>query len=202
LKFFFIFFEQILFSGVNDIRRIKKQYFCSETFKMRRHTMKKTLSIFLAAALLMSFSFSQASAGPRNNHTLETVVIGAGVALLGAALIHEAGHDNKRKVYTHNGYNSRGASPCLGKNQKHGVYSRDHHQRRHRHHAENWKAFNKTRSQGNWINEKIWVSPIYEKRWVPGHMNKRNRWIRGRHELVMVQQGHWEKRRVWSRSDR
>ena len=164
--------------------------------------MKKTLSIFLAAALLIPLSFSQASAGPRDNHILETVVIGTGVALLGAALIHEAGQDNRRKVYNHNEYNSRGPSHRRDKHQKHEVYSRDGQQRRDRHPAKNWKAFNKNRSQGKWVNERIWISPRYEKRWVPGHFNKRNRWVRGRHEQVMIKNGHWEKRRLWYRSDR
>ena len=164
--------------------------------------MKKTFNIFLAAVLLISFSFSQASASSGEKHILETVIIGTGVALLGTALIHHAGNHKKNKHYSHN-YNNYKQPPA------HYLPTRKYnlHRRGTKHHGQphpyaRQQAFQPHKIQGNWIIKKIWISPKYEKRWIPGHFNKRNRWIKGKNALVMVKNGYWEKKRVWLRSDR
>lgn len=46
---------------------------------------------------------------------------------------------------------------------------------------------------------KIWVDPVYETRWNPGHYNKRGHWVSGRHQEFLVAEGYWEKVRVWVR---
>jgi len=152
--------------------------------------MKKTLNIFLIAALLIPFAFSPASAGPRNNHLLETVIIGTGVAILGTALIHEVQHNNKKDDYAHNNYNSRKQPKHSGWQKNQPIHPQKHH------------AFNRHTPRGYWIIEKVWIAPIYENRWVPGHYRKHGRWMKGRHRQVIAQKGYWEKRRVWIRSDR
>ncbi len=164
--------------------------------------MKKTLSIFLAAALLISFSFSHAEAGPGKNHVLETVIIGTGVALLGAALIHDAGNHGRDKHYTHNYYEERTPPVHSRRLQKHNTHFQD--QQYHGKSSPDGRKniFNVQKARGRWIIKKIWVSPRYEKRWIPGHLNKHNRWIRGHHAQVMVNNGYWEKKRVWARVDR
>ena len=152
--------------------------------------MKKTLNIFLIAALLIPFTFSPASAGPRNKHLLETVIICTGVAILGTALIHEVHHNNRKYDYAHNNYNSR-------KHPKHPGWQKPqpiHPQKNH--------ALNRHKTRGHWVIEKVWVAPIYKNRWVPGHHKKHGRWIKGRSKQVIARKGYWEKRRVWIWSDR
>ncbi len=152
--------------------------------------MKKTLNIFLIAALLIPFTFSPASAGPRNNHLLETVIIGTGVAILGTALIYEVHHNNRENDYAHNNYNSRKHPKHPGWQKPRPIHPRKDH------------ALNSYKARGGWVIEKVWITPIYENIWVPGHHKKHGRWIKGRYRQVIVRKGYWEKRRVWVRSDR
>ena len=168
----------------------------------RRDTMKKTLSIFLAAALLISFSFSQAKADPGKNHVLETVIIGTGVALLGAALIHDSGNHNRDRHYAHNYYEKKTPPAHHRRLQRHDVEPRGRQYNGSPYPAQRRKAFTPHKTQGRWMMQKVWVSPKYETRWVPGHLNKHNRWIKGHRAQVMVERGYWEKKRVWSRMDR
>ena len=56
--------------------------------------------------------------------------------------------------------------------------------------------------KGHWKTRKIWVEPIYETRWNPGHYNKRGRWVSGRHEKFLMADGYWQKKRVWVRHHR
>ena len=182
-------------------RRTKKWCFCSEPFTIRRHIMKKTLNIFLIAALLIPFTFSPASAGPRNNHLLETFIIGTGVAILGTALIHEVQHNNRRNDYAHNNYSSRKYPKYPGWQKTQPIQPRGYRHQEPRH-PEKRHAWNGHKSRGNWVIEKMWITPIYENRWVPGHHKKQGRWMKGRYRQVIAQKGYWEKRRVWIRSDR
>ncbi len=136
--------------------------------------MKKTLSIFLAAALLIPLSFSQASAGKGKNHLMEGILIGTGVAILGATIVHEIHHDSKKMEY-----------PC------------DYPKPDKSYPNKKWHGANLHHDPGHWILTKVWVPPQYGKRWNPGHYNKQGRWVPGRYEQVIVQKGHWEKRNIW-----
>lgn len=40
---------------------------------------------------------------------------------------------------------------------------------------------------------RVWIEPRYDDRWNPGHYNRRGRWVKGRHERVVVRQGFWKK---------
>jgi len=184
-------------------RRTKKWCFCSEPFIVRRQIMKKTLNIFLIATLLIPFAFSPASAGPRNKHLLETVIIGTGVAILGTALIHEVQHNNRKNNYAHNNYNSRkhpkhSRHPGWQKPQPTHPWGYRHQDQRH---PEKQRAWNRHKSRRRWAIEKVWVAPIYENRWVPGHHRKHGRWIKGRYRQVIARKGYWEKRWVRIRRD-
>ncbi len=159
-------------------------------YYVRRQIMKKTLTIFLIAALLIPFTFSPASAGPRNKHLLETVIIGTGVAILGTALIHEIQHNNRKNYYAHNTYHSQKYPKHPGWQKPQPIHPPKYH------------VLNRHKGRGGWVIEKIWVAPIYENRWVPGHHRKHGRWVKGRYRHVIVQKGYWEKRRVWIRSAR
>lgn len=163
--------------------------------------MKKTLNIFLIAALLIPFTFSPASAGPRNNHLLETVIIGTGVAILGTALIHEVQHNNRKNAYAHNNYNSQKYPKHSGwqKTQPRNPKGYNIQDRRHNEKQRNWNGH---KSQGHWVTKRVWVAPQYENKWNPGHQGKHKKWGKGRQQQITVQKGYWEKRRVWLRSDR
>ena len=168
-------------------RRTKKWYFCSKPFKVRRQIMKKTLNIFLIAALLIPFAFSPASAGPRNNHLLEAVIIGTGVAILSSALIHDVHYNNRKNYYTSYNYHSR---KYRGWQKLRPIY----HQR--------YQDFNRYKGRGHWVIKKVWIAPIYKNRLRPGHHIKQGRRIKGRYERIIDRKGYWEKRRVWMHSDR
>ncbi|MDD9303727.1 MAG: hypothetical protein HUK40_15860 [Desulfobacter sp.] len=65
--------------------------------------------------------------------------------------------------------------------------------RKGRHHG------NRNCRKGHWETQRIWVEPVYETRWNPGHYNRRGRWICGRQERFEIAQGYWQRERVWVR---
>jgi len=149
--------------------------------------MKKTLNIFLIAALLIPFTFSPASAGPRNNHLLEAVIIGTGVAILSSALIHEVRQNHRKEYYAYINH----------KRLKHPEWQKPHPIS-----PSKYLAFNRYNPNGHWVIEKVWIAPIYENRWVPGYYKRQRRWIRGRYEQIIARKGYWAKRWVWIQSVR
>ena len=108
------------------------------------NNMKKLIAITAASALMIGLSTSFAQAGSARRHTVEGFLLGTGVALLGSAIVHS----KQRPV------------PVVVK-----TVTRHHEDRYARHH----KKYRK----GHWKTRKIWVETSYEKRWKPGHYNKR-----------------------------
>lgn len=51
----------------------------------------------------------------------------------------------------------------------------------------------------HWEIRRIWVEPVFETRWRPGHYNHRGHWVGGRHERMKMRDGYWEERRVRGR---
>lgn len=47
-----------------------------------------------------------------------------------------------------------------------------------------------------WKIERIWVEPVYETRWNPGHYNRKGHWVQGRYETFKVRDGFWKEVRV------
>lgn len=50
---------------------------------------------------------------------------------------------------------------------------------------------------GYWESRPVWVPPIYEKRWNPGHYNRHGRWVQGRWIQIETEPGYWTEQKVW-----
>ncbi len=140
--------------------------------------MQKTVSIITAVLILVCFSSVSAHA---DRKTMEGFMLGTGVAILGAAIIHGINKGSQQQYAssysTHNGHNY--AEYRYG--------HRNKHHRKYRHH----------RPSGHWELEKRWIEPVYEAKWNPGHYNRRGEWIDGRYEKFIVAKGCWQENKVW-----
>lgn len=109
--------------------------------------------------------------------TREGFLLGIGAAVLGTVIYQglrqPSGH---REVYRHPGPPAYERRPQCRAARRHA-----------RQHA------------GRWEIEKIWVEPVYETRWTPGHYNRKGHWVRGRHEKFRINDGYWKEIRVWVR---
>lgn len=148
--------------------------------------MKRTIAITTAVLLLTAIvSITSAHAGAARRHTIEGFMIGTGVAILGAAIINELNKDTGT-VEAH-AY-SRHPRTVYEKPYYHGPRKKHHRGHRYAH-----------RNRGHWEIEKIWIAPVYEKRWNPGHYNRRGEWVSGRYEKFVVQEGYWTTEKIWVR---
>ena len=132
----------------------------------------KKLTILTMALMIMGY-FSPAQAGSARRHTMEGIVLGTGITLVGAAIVNSMNREKQpacEKEYP------RHREPGYGRS--HGPYA-NHGPR------------------GHWEFQKIWIQPEYEKRWNPGHYSRRGHWKEGRYEKVLVTPGHWQTERVW-----
>jgi hypothetical protein len=155
----------------------------------KEEKMKKTIAT-ITAVLLISGIVSVTSAHA-DRKTMEGFMLGTGVAILGAAIIHEInkGSDPAReKVVTvrHHRYDE---PPYSHQN---GYYKKERHHNKNRHHNRYARH-----NRGHWEVEKIWIEPVYEKKWNPGHYNRHGEWISGRYEKFVVQKGYWSEKKVW-----
>ena len=53
------------------------------------------------------------------------------------------------------------------------------------------------RFYGDWEVRRVWIPPVYERVWNPGHYNHKGRWVPGRWIEVVKAPGYWSERRVW-----
>ncbi|NNF99135.1 MAG: hypothetical protein HKM93_07130 [Desulfobacteraceae bacterium] len=51
--------------------------------------------------------------------------------------------------------------------------------------------------RGHWEVRKVWVPPVCEKVWNPGHYNRRGHWVPGHWITVESAPGYWKKERIW-----
>ncbi|MEZ4549799.1 MAG: hypothetical protein R2874_04785 [Desulfobacterales bacterium] len=51
--------------------------------------------------------------------------------------------------------------------------------------------------QGYWEVRKIWVEPVCERVWNPGHYNRHSQWVPGQYVTIEKAPGYWEQHRVW-----
>jgi len=148
--------------------------------------MKKHTIILTALVLCIAFIAPQAWAGSKQRHRWEGAAIGLGAAIVGSTILNHhlnpprrQRHEPESTVYRHHSPPNRG---------RHGVRDnrrgRNHRQRQHQ-------------RQGHWEVQKVWVSPVWEKVWNPGHYNRRNRWVPGRYINIEKNPGYWMKKRVW-----
>ncbi|MBU1342617.1 MAG: hypothetical protein KKE44_20230, partial [Proteobacteria bacterium] len=144
--------------------------------------MKKIIAITTSIFMFVCFSTVSAYAGAARRHTIEGFMLGTGVAILGAAIINGINKDN-RPQYTDN--RSRNGGHRYTTNR---YAYKDRHHNGYQH-----------RPSGHWEIERVWVEPIYEKKWNPGHYNRRGEWVNGRNEKFLVRDGYWQEEKVWVR---
>lgn len=140
--------------------------------------MQKIISI-LTTILILTVVFTTSAHADRK--TMEGFILGTGVAILGAAIIHEINSNSEpRYVSNHSWYDNR---------------SRAGHRYGHkkRHH----KKYNNNRPRGHWKIEKRWIEPVYKTKWNPGHYNRRGSWIDGRYEKFIIAKGCWQENKIW-----
>ena len=145
--------------------------------------MKKTLTTITIAVLAIMFTTAPARA---DRKTMEGFLLGTGVTLLGAAIIHEINRDDK-PAYQAAVYNSRQSCDRP-------VYKK-HHPGKHR----GWKKKHHRGPRGHWEVDRVWIDPVYERKWNPGHYNRRGEWVNGRYEKFKVASGYWKEERSWVR---
>ena len=143
--------------------------------------MQKIIAITTAVLLLICFSTVSAHA---DRKTMEGIMIGTGVAILGAAIINGINQDSRPRYSSSHSRHSR----YYYAGHRHDY--RNKHHRKYRHH---------NRPRGYWEIERIWIEPVYEKKWNPGHYNRRGDWINGRLEKFMIKDGHWQEEKIWVR---
>lgn len=152
--------------------------------------MKRSIAIITAVILVSGIiSVTSAHAGAARRHTIEGFVLGTGVAILGAAIINEINKDTGMARGHHYTYKNHVPPACDPPR-----YERERWHKKNRHPQRYAK-----RNRGHWEVERVWVEPVYEERWNPGHYNRKGRWVRGRFQEFMVQKGYWSERKIWVR---
>lgn len=124
---------------------------------------------------LFCFSTLPAQAGPARRHTLEGIAIGTGIALMGTALVQ--------------GLTRERAPSC----ERRGNYPRH----REPGYGPPHRSYANHAPRGHWELQKVWIADEYERRWNPGHYNRRGHWVEGCYEKFLVNPGYWQAERVW-----
>jgi hypothetical protein len=141
--------------------------------------MKKSIAVITSILLFVCFSAVSAHA---DRKTFEGFMLGTGVAILGAAIINGMHTDQEPQYARHPGAYDRGrAGYRYAPNPRHAK-----------------RAWSRGPG-GHWEIERIWIRPVYEKKWNPGHYNPRGEWVRGRHERFMIKDGYYHEKKVWLR---
>lgn len=52
--------------------------------------------------------------------------------------------------------------------------------------------------EGYWKTNKTWIEPVYDEIQVPGYYNKRGQWIEGYSQPLVVKEGYWDEKKVWT----
>lgn len=136
--------------------------------------MKHLISIITAFVVFICLSTAPAHA---DRKTREGFLLGVGAAVLGTVI--------------YQGLNQPSGHRAPHRYHVPPAYERNPQCRDTRWHAQ--------RPAGRWEIERIWMEPVYETRWNPGHYNRKGHWVSGRHEKFRIQDGYWEERRVWVR---
>ena len=155
--------------------------------------MKKIIAITVSVLIFVCFSSASAHA---DRKTMEGFLLGAGAVILGTAIINEIHSDDHHRTKVSVGYRT-------GNHRSHqDRYDNSHNYRHHNvygyKHRHNQK-YNHEKRGGHWEIERIWVGPVFKKKWIPGHYTHRGRWKDGRYERYMVKRGHWQEKKVWVR---
>jgi hypothetical protein len=158
----------------------------AKTLMTWREKMKKIFTTITIVLIVICFSTVSARAGAARRHTIEGFMLGTGAALLTAAIIKEI-HKRPESVSQYETDSATDES-CRYARCSTARYHRRHHRRAGRY-----------ESCGHWEVERTWVEPVYEKKWNPGHYNRRGEWVSGRLERFLIRDGYWKEEKVWVR---
>ena len=142
--------------------------------------MNKIITITTTVLFLICFSMVPARA---DRKTMEGFMLGTGVAILGAAIINGM-HDNDRPRYSNRHHSP--PPPQVYLEYRGGGRDNRHYRRHH-----------DDRPVGRWEIVKVWVEPVYERKWNPAHYNHRGEWVEGGYEEFQVAGGYYQDQRVW-----
>lgn len=138
--------------------------------------MKKTIIAIMAITCMITLTNISSHAGSSKRDRLEGFIIGSSAGFIGATIINQLHHNRPRVV----------------------IHEQRPGQRRHKkHYRSNRQHRRYERSGGHWEVTRIWVEPVYEERWNPGHYNRNGEWRSGRYQRFVVQEGYWKEKRVW-----
>lgn len=140
--------------------------------------MKKIIAITTAVLVCTFFSTASAHA---DRKTVEGFMLGTGIAILGAAIFNGIHKDSPPQYAPDHSRHDKN---------RHAGYRYDNRRKHHR-------EYRHQGPRGYWKIERIWVDPVYEKRWNPGHYNPNGEWINGRYQRFMVQDGFWQEEKTW-----
>ena len=142
--------------------------------------MKKAITTITTIFIVIAFSSLPAHA---DRKTMEGFLLGTGVAILGTAIIHGINKNDKpayQSSYSHNKFNN------------HASYrDRDQHRSPKKHYNRG--------PRGYWSVERVWIEPVYEKKWNPGHYNQHGEWVDSRYDTFIVSNGYWHEEKRWVR---
>ncbi|OGR55522.1 MAG: hypothetical protein A3J80_08575 [Desulfobacula sp. RIFOXYB2_FULL_45_6] len=141
--------------------------------------MNKLITLIITVLFLICFSTVTARA---DRKTMEGFMLGTGAVIIGAAIINGM-NDNHRPPHY-----ARHHSPPPP--QVYIEYRGGHDNRHHR-------RYRDYRPRGDWEIVRVWVEPVYERRWNPAHYNHRGEWTEGRYEEFRVSEGYYQDQRVW-----
>ncbi len=150
--------------------------------------MKRTIIITIAAIFCISLVLpAGAWAGAKQRHRWEGVAIGVGAAILGHTIVNSYQHNNRP-------HHSRGGGTVIVNSPP----ARVHH-RPPRYHRQRYSPTppSPPPSCGHWEVQRVWVAPVHEKVWNPGHYDANQSWVPGSWINVVKEEGYWKEERVW-----
>nr|NJM01304.1 hypothetical protein [Desulfobacula sp.] len=145
--------------------------------------MNRIITITTTVLFLVCFSAIPARA---DRKTMEGFMLGTGVAILGAAIINGMNDNDGPRYSRHHSPPPPDVCPVEYRGRHDGRYD-GRYDRRHRHYG----------PEGRWEMVRVWVEPVYERRWNPAHYNPGGEWVEGRYESFQVQGGYYRDQRVW-----
>lgn len=152
--------------------------------------MKKLIAISIA--VLMLSGIVSVTSAHADRKTMEGFLLGTGVAIIGSAIIHEINKDARADYDRYTTVRHRRPEYEPYRHDKYRHHKKDRYYKKNRHHKRYARH-----QRGHWEVEKTWVEPIFKEKWNPGHYNRRGKWVGGRYERFVVQEGYWSQKKVW-----
>ena len=135
--------------------------------------MKKASLIAVLMIFFLSVSVSSALAGSKQRHQWQGAAMALGAVILGNAILNSSHYD----------YDPHPVSAV-------DRYRPDH--------CYNRSCPPPRQERGHWEYQKMWVPPVLERVWNPGHYNTCHQWVPGEYIMIEREPGYWKTERVWA----